>query len=73
MINEVTANCNFKQVRFDQRLEGAEEISHADVCGMAFWTETTTKIIGLRLECLLCYLNRQGVELKRKSERKQRA
>lgn len=43
MINEGTANCSFKQVRFNQRLEGAEEISHADVYEMAFWTETTTK------------------------------
>lgn len=28
-------------MRFDRRLEGAEEISHADVCGMSFKAKGT--------------------------------
>ena len=40
MINEETANCSFKQVRFDQRLEGAEEISHTDAYRKPFQAET---------------------------------
>lgn len=42
MINEGTTNCGFKQVRWDERLEGAQEVSYAD-CGKAFWAETTAK------------------------------
>lgn len=43
MINERAANCSFKQVRFDKRPEGAEEISHAVVCGMAFKAKGTAE------------------------------
>lgn len=43
MINERAANYSFKQVRFDKRLEGAEEISHAGVCAMAFKAKGTAE------------------------------
>lgn len=50
-------------MRFDKRLEGAEEISHADVCGMVFKAKGTaeTEAQGFR-----CGLNREGEGLKRK-------
>lgn len=43
MINEGIINCGFKQVRWDERFEGVQEVSYVD-CGKVFWVEMIVKI-----------------------------